>query len=161
MPRRATPQNREEETNRRDGDGIIASKLAAYRARMPLPDATWSWQVRALLHCLNERLYEDDLTIEDAMQRCGVRKNISVRFRWRLGVAPKQYVMQHRVEAAKRLLRYERLSVGRVAFSVGFATTQALTMAFQRIEGCSPSAHRAFVKEKREERCEREREKKA
>ena len=58
------------------------------------------------------------------------------------GETPHQFVIGCRVEAAKRLLRRDDLSVGQVAGSVGFAQQSHLAGHFKRATGFSPTAFR-------------------
>ena len=59
-----------------------------------------------------------------------------------MGETPHQFVIGCRVEAAKRLLRQDGLSVGQVAGSVGFAQQSHLAGHFKRATGLSPVAFR-------------------
>ncbi len=58
------------------------------------------------------------------------------------GGTPHQFVIGCRVEAAKRLLRRNGLSVGQVAGQVGFAQQSHLAGHFKRATGLSPTAFR-------------------
>ena len=58
------------------------------------------------------------------------------------GETPHQFVIGCRVEAAKRLLRRDSLSVGQVAGHVGFAQQSHLAGHFKRATGLSPTAFR-------------------
>ncbi len=141
-------------TNGRAPAALIEGEQRSYKVLLAAPDPAWTWPVQTLLCYLNERLFEETLSVEQAMQECRVSKNISARFKRRVGLAPKQYVEYHRMEMAKKLLRHESLDVATVAFSVGFTTSHALAMAFRRREGLSPSAYRTATREKCEEKGE-------
>ena len=58
------------------------------------------------------------------------------------GKTPHQFVIGCRIEAAKRLLRRDGLSVGEVAGQVGFAQQSHLAGHFKRATGLSPVAFR-------------------
>jgi AraC family transcriptional regulator len=61
-------------------------------------------------------------------------------FKQSTGRAPHQYVIEARVEEAARLLRAGNLSVGEVAYRVGFADQSHLTRHFKRRYGLTPKA---------------------
>lgn len=58
------------------------------------------------------------------------------------GVSLEQYVVQERVEAARRLLRDGSLPVGRIANLLGYSNLGHLSRQFQRAAGVSPSEYR-------------------
>jgi AraC-like DNA-binding protein len=64
------------------------------------------------------------------------------------GSTPHQYLIQTRVEAAKRLLLASREPIEVIAAGVGFRSGQSLNRAFKQIEGVSVSGFCAAVGEK-------------
>lgn len=64
-------------------------------------------------------------------------------FRRTLGVTPHRYVLQMRVDHAKRLLHDEQLSLGQVASACGFADQSHFGTAFTRLTGTPPGRFRA------------------
>ncbi len=63
-------------------------------------------------------------------------------FRKSMGVSPHQYVLNQRVERAKRLLRDRKLSVLDVGLQVGFDHANNFARAFRRLAGVSPTRFR-------------------
>ena len=63
-------------------------------------------------------------------------------FKQSTGITPHRYVLQRRMEQAKRLLEKKRLSVLRVAHQVGFTDQSQFTRAFHKIVGTTPSDYR-------------------
>ncbi|MBR8832944.1 MAG: helix-turn-helix transcriptional regulator [Stigonema ocellatum SAG 48.90 = DSM 106950] len=59
-------------------------------------------------------------------------------FKQSMGVTPHQYILQCRIEKAKRLLQYGELSIADVAATVGFCDQSHLTRYFKRILGVTP-----------------------
>jgi AraC family transcriptional regulator len=60
-------------------------------------------------------------------------------FRQEMGVSPHQYILQARIERAKHLLQSKRnLSIGNIAYQVGFADQSHFTRHFKRIVGVTP-----------------------
>ncbi len=62
-------------------------------------------------------------------------------FKERFGTSPKQYILDCRVAAAKKMLREGKMSVSDVAFACGFASFSAFSQIFKQHVGVSPSAY--------------------
>jgi len=67
------------------------------------------------------------------------------QFKQAVGVSPHQYIIQQRVEAAKRLLARDDLTISQVAATVGFADHSHLTRYFKRLVGLSPAAYQRQI----------------
>jgi AraC family transcriptional regulator len=67
------------------------------------------------------------------------------RFKAAKGVTPHQYVLERRIELAKRLLLDRHLSIAAVANACGFATQAHLTAVFHRMVGVTPKAYRGYL----------------
>jgi transcriptional regulator GlxA family with amidase domain len=63
------------------------------------------------------------------------------RFRRTVGVAPMEYLLAWRMEVAKDLLRRGDLPVSSIAERVGYGSTSAFSVAFNRHVGQSPSRY--------------------
>jgi len=63
-------------------------------------------------------------------------------FKQSTGITPHRYVLQRRMEQAKRLLEKKRLSVLHVAHQVGFTDHSQFTRVFHKIVGTTPSVYR-------------------
>ncbi len=59
-------------------------------------------------------------------------------FKNSLGITPYQYVLQQRVEQAKRLLRSGKMAICDIALICGFANQSHLTKHFRKITGMTP-----------------------
>jgi AraC family transcriptional regulator len=67
------------------------------------------------------------------------------QFKTAKGVTPHQYVLERRIEMAKRLLLDRHLSIAGVANACGFATQAHLTTVFHRLVGITPKAYRGYL----------------
>ncbi len=87
--------------------------------------------------------YATDLTTEDI---CGKfycsRSHFSHSFKRETGKSFREYLIEIRLSHAKRLLRYSTLSIGEIAFSVGFSDANYFSSVFKRAVGISPAAYR-------------------
>jgi AraC family transcriptional regulator len=63
-------------------------------------------------------------------------------FKQTTGRAPHQYLIHHRLERAKKLLRQKQLSIAQIAVKVGFTDQGHFSKCFSRYMGASPKAYR-------------------
>ncbi|WP_421760663.1 AraC family transcriptional regulator [Devosia sp.] len=81
-----------------------------------------------------------DWTVEQLARLCAVsRSGFANRFRAVMGMGPITYLLRWRIALAKDHLRTGILSVGEIAFRVGFQSTSAFSTAFSRTTGLSPT----------------------
>lgn len=73
------------------------------------------------------------------------QRNLARRFSSALGVTPVQYILQCRIEQAKRLLARPDASLRRVAFETGFSDEAVFRRAFKQQAGHAPSTWRALL----------------
>jgi AraC family transcriptional regulator len=67
------------------------------------------------------------------------------RFKAANGMPPHRYLMQLRVERAKRLLQYNN-AIAEVALRCGFAHQEHLTRVFRRVTGLTPALYRRTLR---------------
>jgi len=88
---------------------------------------------------------EEDLTLREMAQSVGLSATyFSQMFRKSTGESPHQFVLRHRVERAKRMLRSSEARVLDVAVACGFKTQQHFARVFRQLCGASPTEYRAF-----------------
>lgn len=79
----------------------------------------------------------------EVVEDCGIGgHDVYSRFRHVTGHGIKEFVVYHRLRLAKRLLRYNSLSVSEIAFAVGYASPSGFSKTFKRHVGSSPTAFR-------------------
>ena len=84
-----------------------------------------------------------DLSLEVMAKQIGVsRSYFADQFKQAMGVAPHQYVIQQRIEKAKRLLKERTLSIAEIALECGFASQSHLNKAFGKYVGTTPKNYR-------------------
>jgi AraC family transcriptional regulator len=66
------------------------------------------------------------------------------QFKRSTGQSPYQYLLNARIDAAKRLLR-SQLPIAEIAFRCGFAHQEHLTRTFRKLTGTTPAAYRRNV----------------
>jgi len=86
---------------------------------------------------------EDELTLCEMAQSVELStSHFSRMFRKSTGEAPHQFVLRHRVERAKEMLRAAEARVLDVAVACGFKTQQHFARVFRQMCGVSPTEYR-------------------
>jgi len=89
---------------------------------------------------------EDELSLDKMAEAAGLSNaHFSVMFRKSTGESPHQFVLRHRVERAKKMLRAPDARVLDIAVACGFKTQQHFARVFRRICGASPTEYRYDV----------------
>ena len=87
--------------------------------------------------------YSTDLTVEDICKQFGCsRSYFSHTFKKESGKSFREYLIDIRLEHAKRLLTLSNLNITEVAFSVGFSDSNYFTNIFRKKNGIPPLAYR-------------------
>ena len=86
---------------------------------------------------------EDELSLDEMAQSVGLSTaHFAQMFRKSTGESPHQFVLFHRVERAKDMLRAAEARVLDVAVACGFKTQQHFARVFRRMCGASPTEYR-------------------
>jgi transcriptional regulator GlxA family with amidase domain len=86
------------------------------------------------------------LSIEDLAERMAMSvRNFERVFTREVGTTPSHYVLQMRVEAARRQLERTDRGLKQIAFAAGFGSADAMRRAFVRLLGISPRRYRELV----------------
>jgi AraC family transcriptional regulator len=92
---------------------------------------------------LIESALGEDLALERLAAEAGVAPHaLSAAFTKVVGMPPYRYVIQRRVERAKKLLRHTDMPISRIAYDTGFASQSHLASTFKRNVGQTPGAYR-------------------
>lgn len=83
------------------------------------------------------------LSLDDLAARAGLGRAYFTRaFRSAVGASAHQYLMQRRVEAAKRMLRETGHDLAFIAQETGFSSQSHFTGLFRALTGCTPARFR-------------------
>ena len=86
---------------------------------------------------------ENELSLAKMAETAGLSTaHFSQMFRKSTGQSPHQFVLRHRVDRAKELLRTSEARVLDVAIACGFKTQQHFARVFRRMCGASPTEYR-------------------
>jgi transcriptional regulator GlxA family with amidase domain len=86
------------------------------------------------------------LSVDDLAERMAMSvRNFERVFTREVGTTPSQYVLQVRVEAARRLLERSDRGLKQVASATGFGTADLMRRAFVRLLGITPRRYRELA----------------
>jgi AraC family transcriptional regulator len=94
------------------------------------------------VQALIEDALDEDLSLERLAAEAGIGTHaFSAAFVRAIGVSPHRYVVQRRIERAKRLLRESELPVATIAAQTGFASQSHLATVFKKVVGMTPGQY--------------------
>src|SRR5262249_30161307 len=119
------------------GQPQVSVSLAAQAAEMT--------SIRELQIWIAEHL-ETRLSVEDLAERMSMSvRNFERVFTREVGTTPSQYVLQMRVEAARRQLERTDRGLKHVASAAGFGSVDGMRRAFVRLLGITPRRYRELA----------------
>lgn len=119
-----------------NGFGVSPPPLRIYRSGLTPARLR---KVTELVHAK----FDEDLTLEQLAEAVGLgRTRFSQMFRKSTGQSPHQFVLGHRIERAKEMLRSAEMRILDVAVACGFKTQQHFARVFRHLCGISPTEYR-------------------
>jgi AraC family transcriptional regulator len=110
---------------------------------LALGSATLTRRKLARVQELIESRLDADLPLQELAAAVGYSRGHFLRaFRATTGVTPHRYLLNQRIERARRLLGDPQMSIAQVAYSCGFSSQSHLTMAFRKVSGFTPGEYR-------------------
>lgn len=98
--------------------------------------------VQQALDCIHAE-YMYGITVEAVAHRLNLERTyFSTLFKKQLGISPKQYLLNYRMNAAASLLRQSGIGVSVVANSVGYSDLYVFSKMFKRHFGVAPTQYR-------------------
>lgn len=129
---------------------LIKQELDKFKAALKLEIFSPSRDIRGMLACIHEHLFDPALKVFEVRRRCGVRNNnISTYFKDALGMGIREYIEDKRIRAAMQLLAHADLEIFLIGLGVGYSHEESFTRAFRRRLGCTPSEYRKGISEKK------------
>jgi AraC family transcriptional regulator len=128
---------------------VIALALSQHAGAIPRPAKTGPRlaprQIRSVQSYVTEHLGRS-ITLAELASAAGLSSFHFLRaFKQSLGVTPRQYVLDQRMERARSLLAGSNLSIAQIGLSVGFDHASHFTRAFRRAIGVPPSIFRGSL----------------
>jgi AraC-like DNA-binding protein len=113
----------------------------------PIRGGLAAWQARRAKEILSANL-DARVPLKEVARECGLSvSHFSRAFRHSMGVAPHDWLLTRRVDAAKQKLRDNRLTLADVALACGFADQSHLTRVFTSKVGMSPGVWRRALEQ--------------
>lgn len=104
------------------------------------------WKLRQAISYIQENL-DKDLTLLEISREVGMSMyHFSRQFKQSTGSAPHQYIMNCRIERAKKLLTRTNTTIDQICEQVGFQSQSHFTNVFRKLIGITPRAYREQVK---------------
>lgn len=120
----------------------VRRKSAARRGRLAIVSDTGLNKVEQMA-CFIAQHYTERLTVEEIGKFAKLHPNYAMNlFQKTFGTTLVNYLTQHRVSHAQRLLATTDSTITEVAFSSGFNSISRFNDAFRRACGCSPREYR-------------------
>jgi AraC-like DNA-binding protein len=121
---------------------FLRSPRADLRRRRASPFASGATAVQAMAEFI-ARHYTQPLTVAEIVAPTGLHPNYGMTlFRETCGMSILDYLIEHRLFHARRLLATTDMKVLEVAMESGFGSLSRFNEAFSRANGCPPRAYR-------------------
>jgi AraC-like DNA-binding protein len=119
---------------------LLLEVLSASREHTVPPDES---RLESVVHTLRNHP-ELPCPLDQLARQAGMAPNHFVtRFRLLTGLPPRQFLLDCRMQAARRLLRETAAPVTEIALQLGFCSSQHFASLFKRHTGVTPIAYRA------------------
>ena len=93
--------------------------------------------------------YDQNITVSKLTEVLGVSQPYLYKiYKKAFGKSPKDFIIEYRINQAKRILSETDLSVADTARSVGFSDSFAFSKCFSSRQGCSPTEYRNMCKKR-------------
>jgi len=128
-------------------DSIKEEQESYVKEKLPPPDGGLPVDVRVLYEALRTHIFASGLYIGKLLEELGLHdRSTYCRFNLHFGRTPKDFVIFHRMQLAKRLLAISSLSISSIALSIGYDRPHAFSQTFKRRTGYAPSVYRGGAK---------------
>jgi AraC family transcriptional regulator len=120
----------------------VAVTYGRMHARHPSAAGLAPWQQRRATEFIDAHL-DGNLTIVELARQCGLSASyFTTAFKRSVGATPHQWLINRRVERAKRLLQDGGTPLAQIALACGFANQSHFTRVFKAVTGCPPTEWR-------------------
>ncbi|WCM18343.1 AraC family transcriptional regulator [Paraburkholderia bryophila] len=123
----------------------FAQKFGCMRAPKERHGMLAPWQLRRATDAMTSQIGED-VTLKMLACACGLSVSHFIRaFKASTGDPPHRWLLRHRVEHSKALLRGTEETIAEISVSCGFADQSHFTRVFKLFVGTSPAAWRRCI----------------
>ena len=108
-------------------------------------------RILSMLSFIQEN-FSEKLTLEQIAASAAVSTRECLRcFRTSIKLSPMEYLMDYRIQSAKKLLESTDKNIADIALQCGFNSCSYFTMQFHKLCGKTPATYRKELKEIRKE----------
>lgn len=98
--------------------------------------------IKPAIDTINSDFTKNDLSVKDLADICGISEAYFHRiFTEKFGISPKEYIINRRIEYAKKLLLSKQFSVGEIAEMCGYSEPCHFSREFSKRTGVSPNKY--------------------
>jgi transcriptional regulator GlxA family with amidase domain len=91
--------------------------------------------------------YREQISIEELAKKCCLSTHHFERlFKKKYRVSSSRYIIRYRIEKAKEIMLYSKMSVSSISEEVGYGSIHSFSKAFKRMEGISPLEYMKLIK---------------
>lgn len=128
------------------GTAFATHVFEHYAIQKNYDDQSWlglsPYHLKKIIEHINSSLHKP-ISINELAQILNINQYYFCKlFKKSMGISPYQYILQKRVERAKKLLKISVLSIIEIAMECGFANQSHLTKHFHKFTGLTPKAYR-------------------
>lgn len=121
---------------------LIDSKQTPASSDMPHYDYSSKTYLEHALQFIQFN-FNRNIQISDIADYIGItRSHLFNIFKQNLNIAPKEYLLQYRMDRAKKYLEKTKISIQDIASNVGYNDSFAFSKMFRQVVGSSPSQYR-------------------
>ncbi|MEM7759736.1 MAG: AraC family transcriptional regulator [Cyanobacteria bacterium P01_A01_bin.40] len=103
------------------------------------------YKLKQALNYINDHL-DETIKLKDIADLLDISQYYFCRlFRNSIGVSPYRYVIQQRVDKAKKLMANSNLPLSDIAFECGFSSQSQMTQHFSKLVGVTPKKYRNLL----------------
>lgn len=104
--------------------------------------------IQQTIHFIQQK-YSDPIRVQDIAEYCGLNRSYLTRlFKHATGYTPQEYLIQYRVNQARKLLEESQMPIQYIAYCIGYHDSFTFSKLFKRETGFSPSEYRKYANEK-------------
>jgi transcriptional regulator GlxA family with amidase domain len=117
---------------------VIQKTFQRFLSQLDQNAGAMPFEVRVILRYVHAHLFEPGLTVHAIRKACGLaNNNVTTRFRRATGMGIREYVVNHRLAAAARVLSTQSVNIYLLAAAAGY-TEEAFSKAFKNQYDCTP-----------------------
>lgn len=126
---------------------LLLEEVTSLETDSPSINTPTQERIQTMLSYIHKN-FDRKITLLDIAASANISKRECLRtFKKAIQMSPVDYLIEHRIECAKKLLQETDLSITQITLEVGFDSASYFGKTFKRLCGVSPREYRNSVKE--------------